>query len=80
MDNWNANLSFDDGDSIYGLCLPWGQMSFWGATVITGLFGAIPFIGDALQTLLLGGPAVDNATLNRFFSLHYLFLFLSQDW
>ena len=50
--------------------------SFWGATVITGLFGAIPFIGDALQTLLLGGPAVDNATLNRFFSLHYLFPFL----
>ncbi|NIZ09687.1 cytochrome b [Pseudooceanicola sp. HF7] len=59
-----------------GYVLPWGQMSFWGATVITGLFGAIPFIGEALQTWLLGGPAVDNATLNRFFSLHYLLPFV----
>ena len=59
-----------------GYVLPWGQMSFWGATVITGLFGAIPFIGDAIQTWLLGGPAVDNATLNRFFSLHYLLPFV----
>jgi ubiquinol-cytochrome c reductase cytochrome b subunit len=59
-----------------GYVLPWGQMSFWGATVITGLFGAIPFVGEALQTWLLGGPAVDNATLNRFFSLHYLLPFV----
>ena len=59
-----------------GYVLPWGQMSFWGATVITGLFGAIPFIGDALQTWLLGGPAVDQAALNRFFSLHYLLPFI----
>lgn len=59
-----------------GYVLPWGQMSFWGATVITGLFGAIPFIGEPLQTWLLGGPAVDNATLNRFFSLHYLLPFV----
>jgi ubiquinol-cytochrome c reductase cytochrome b subunit len=59
-----------------GYVLPWGQMSFWGATVITGLFGAIPGIGDVLQTWLLGGPAVDNATLNRFFSLHYLLPFV----
>ena len=59
-----------------GYVLPWGQMSFWGATVITGLFGAIPFIGPDLQTWLLGGPAVDNATLNRFFSLHYLLPFV----
>ncbi len=59
-----------------GYVLPWGQMSFWGATVITGLFGAIPGIGESLQTLLLGGPAVDNATLNRFFSLHYLMPFV----
>jgi len=59
-----------------GYVLPWGQMSFWGATVITGLFGAIPFIGEALQTWLLGGPAVDNATLTRFFSLHYLLPFV----
>ena len=59
-----------------GYVLPWGQMSFWGATVITGLFGAIPGIGEPLQTWLLGGPAVDNATLNRFFSLHYLLPFV----
>lgn len=59
-----------------GYVLPWGQMSFWGATVITGLFGAIPGIGEILQTWLLGGPAVDNATLNRFFSLHYLLPFV----
>jgi ubiquinol-cytochrome c reductase cytochrome b subunit len=59
-----------------GYVLPWGQMSFWGATVITGLFGAIPFIGESIQTWLLGGPAVDNASLNRFFSLHYLLPFV----
>ena len=59
-----------------GYVLPWGQMSFWGATVITGLFGAIPGIGESLQTLLLGGPAVDNAPLNRVFSLHYLLPFV----
>ena len=64
------------GTAFMGYVLPWGQMSFWGATVITGLFGAIPFIGGALQQWLLGGPAVDNATLNRFFSLHYLMPFL----
>ena len=62
--------------AFMGYILPWGQMSFWGATVITGLFGAIPGIGEPLQTLLLGGPAVDNATLNRFFSLHYLLPFI----
>jgi len=59
-----------------GYVLPWGQMSFWGATVITGLFGAIPGVGSILQEWLLGGPAVDNATLNRFFSLHYLLPFV----
>lgn len=59
-----------------GYVLPWGQMSFWGATVITGFFGAIPGIGEVLQTWLLGGPAVDNPTLNRFFSLHYLLPFV----
>jgi ubiquinol-cytochrome c reductase cytochrome b subunit len=64
------------GTAFMGYVLPWGQMSFWGATVITGLFGAIPFIGEPIQTWLLGGPAVDNATLNRFFSLHYLMPFL----
>ncbi|WP_116132770.1 cytochrome b N-terminal domain-containing protein [Tropicimonas sp. IMCC34043] len=64
------------GTAFMGYVLPWGQMSFWGATVITGLFGAIPFIGDSLQTWLLGGPAVGNPTLNRFFSLHYLLPFV----
>ena len=59
-----------------GYVLPWGQMSFWGATVITGLFGAIPGIGEPIQQWLLGGPAVGNATLNRFFSLHYLLPFV----
>ncbi|MEL6212689.1 MAG: cytochrome b N-terminal domain-containing protein, partial [Pseudomonadota bacterium] len=63
------------GTAFMGYVLPWGQMSFWGATVITGLFGAIPYVGEPIQTLLLGGPAVDNATLNRFFSLHYLLPF-----
>jgi len=64
------------GTAFMGYVLPWGQMSFWGATVITGLFGAIPFIGDAIQTWLLGGPSVDNATLNRFLSLHFLLPFV----
>ncbi len=62
--------------AFMGYVLPWGQMSFWGATVITGLFGAIPGIGEPLQTWLLGGPAVENPTLNRFFSLHYLLPFV----
>ncbi|MEM9430342.1 MAG: cytochrome b N-terminal domain-containing protein [Pseudomonadota bacterium] len=62
--------------AFMGYVLPWGQMSFWGATVITGLFGAIPGVGPTLQTWLLGGPAVDNDTLTRFFSLHYLMPFL----
>ncbi len=59
-----------------GYVLPWGQMSFWGATVITGLFGAIPGVGESIQTWLLGGPSVSLATLNRFFSLHYLLPFV----
>ncbi len=62
--------------AFMGYVLPWGQMSFWGATVITGLFGAIPGIGPIIQEWLLGGPAVDNATLQRFFSLHYLLPFV----
>lgn len=62
--------------AFMGYVLPWGQMSFWGATVITGLFGAIPGIGEPLQTWLLGGPSVENPTLNRFFSLHYLLPFV----
>lgn len=59
-----------------GYVLPWGQMSFWGAKVITGLFEAIPLVGKPLQELILGGFAPDNAALNRFFSLHYLLPFV----
>ena len=59
-----------------GYVLPWGQMSFWGATVITGFFSAIPLVGEWIQQLLLGGFAVDNPTLNRFFALHYLLPFM----
>lgn len=62
--------------AFMGYVLPWGQMSFWGATVITGFFSAIPIIGEGIQQWLLGGFAVDNATLNRFFSLHYLLPFM----
>ena len=62
--------------SFLGYVLPWGQMSFWGATVITSLFSAIPVIGDWIVTLLWGGFSVDNPTLNRFFSLHYLMPFV----
>ena len=62
--------------AFMGYVLPWGQMSFWGATVITNLFSAIPFVGTAVVEWLWGGFAVDNALLNRFFALHYLFPFL----
>jgi ubiquinol-cytochrome c reductase cytochrome b subunit len=62
--------------AFMGYVLPWGQMSFWGATVITGFFTAIPLVGDWIQQLLLGGFAVDNPTLNRFFALHYLLPFM----
>lgn len=62
--------------AFMGYVLPWGQMSFWGAKVITGLFSAIPLVGPTIQEWLLGGFAPDNATLNRFFSLHYLLPFV----
>ena len=62
--------------AFMGYVLPWGQMSFWGAKVIPGLFSATPLIGEPLQTWLLGGFAPDNAALNRFFSLHYLLPFV----
>jgi ubiquinol-cytochrome c reductase cytochrome b subunit len=62
--------------AFMGYVLPWGQMSFWGATVITNLFSAIPFVGGAIVEWLWGGFSVDNATLNRFFSLHFLVPFL----
>lgn len=59
-----------------GYVLPWGQMSFWGATVITNLFSAFPVVGEHIVYWLWGGFSVDNATLNRFFSLHYLLPFI----
>ena len=62
--------------AFMGYVLPWGQMSFWGATVITNLFSAIPLVGDSIVTLLWGGFSVDNPTLNRFFALHYLLPFV----
>ncbi|MGP1396338.1 MAG: cytochrome b [Inquilinaceae bacterium] len=62
--------------AFMGYVLPWGQMSFWGATVITNLFSAIPVFGESIVTWLWGGFSVDNATLNRFFSLHYLLPFV----
>jgi quinol-cytochrome oxidoreductase complex cytochrome b subunit len=62
--------------AFMGYVLPWGQMSFWGATVITNLFSALPVVGESLVTLLWGGFSVDNPTLNRFFALHYLLPFV----
>jgi ubiquinol-cytochrome c reductase cytochrome b subunit len=62
--------------AFMGYVLPWGQMSFWGATVITNLFSAIPVIGKTVVEWLWGGFSVNNATLNRFLSLHYLMPFL----
>ncbi len=62
--------------AFMGYVLPWGQMSFWAATVITNLFTAVPFIGDSITNWLWGGFAVDSPTLTRFYALHYLFPFL----
>jgi ubiquinol-cytochrome c reductase cytochrome b/c1 subunit len=62
--------------AFMGYVLPWGQMSFWGATVITNLFSAFPLVGETIVTWLWGGFAVDNPTLQRFFSLHYLLPFM----
>ena len=62
--------------AFFGYVLPWGQMSFWAAAVITNIFAAIPVIGDPVLQLLRGGFSVDNPTLNRFFSLHYLLPFV----
>jgi ubiquinol-cytochrome c reductase cytochrome b/c1 subunit len=62
--------------AFMGYVLPWGQMSFWGATVITNLFSAIPVVGDSIVTWLWGGFAVENPTLNRFYALHYLLPFV----
>ncbi len=62
--------------AFLGYVLPWGQMSFWGATVITNFFSAIPIVGPPVKEWLMGGFAIDNPTLNRFFSLHYLMPFV----
>jgi ubiquinol-cytochrome c reductase cytochrome b/c1 subunit len=62
--------------AFMGYVLPWGQMSYWGATVITNLFSVIPWIGPKIVTLLWGGFSVDQPTLNRFFALHYLLPFV----
>ena len=62
--------------AFLGYTLPWGQMSFWGATVITNFFSAIPLVGDKVVTWLWGGYSVTGATLNRFYSLHYLLPFV----
>lgn len=64
------------GTAFLGYVLPWGQISFWGATVITNLLSAIPYLGTAIVQWLWGGFAVDNATLTRFFTLHFLFPFV----
>nr|YP_009927081.1 cytochrome b [Trachypenaeus curvirostris]ART64904.1 cytochrome b [Trachypenaeus curvirostris] len=64
------------GTAFLGYVLPWGQMSFWGATVITNLASAIPYIGTELVQWIWGGFAVDNATLTRFFTFHFLFPFI----
>jgi len=62
--------------AFLGYTLPWGQMSFWGATVITNLLGALPLVGESIKNWLMGGFAIDQPTLSRFFSLHYLLPFV----
>ena len=62
--------------AFVGYVLPWGQMSFWGATVITSLASALPVVGQSLVSWLWGGLSVENATLNRVLSLHYLLPFI----
>nr|BAO85015.1 cytochrome b [Rhodeus sinensis] len=62
--------------AFVGYVLPWGQMSFWGATVITNLLSAVPYMGDALVQWIWGGFSVDNATLTRFFAFHFLLPFV----
>nr|ALS46286.1 cytochrome b [Glycera fallax] len=79
VETWNIGviiLILVMATAFMGYVLPWGQMSFWGATVITNLFSAIPYIGKTLVEWLWGGFAVDNATLNRFFALHFLLPFI----
>ena len=63
--------------AFIGYVLPWGQISFWGATVITNLFSAFPYVGPRLVTWLWGGFAVENATLTRFFTFHFVVPFIT---
>nr|BAJ54583.1 cytochrome b [Pollimyrus adspersus] len=79
METWNVGvilLLLVMMTAFVGYVLPWGQMSFWGATVITNLLSAVPYIGDALVQWIWGGFSVDNATLTRFFAFHFLFPFV----
>nr|AAR06167.1 cytochrome b [Loxodonta cyclotis]AFX94082.1 cytochrome b [Loxodonta africana]AFX94091.1 cytochrome b [Loxodonta africana]AFX94103.1 cytochrome b [Loxodonta africana]AFX94394.1 cytochrome b [Loxodonta cyclotis] len=77
-ETWNTGimlLLITMATAFMGYVLPWGQMSFWGATVITNLFSAIPYIGTSLVEWIWGGFSVDKATLNRFFALHFILPF-----
>nr|BBG74512.1 cytochrome b [Benthalbella linguidens] len=79
METWNIGvvlLLLVMMTAFVGYVLPWGQMSFWGATVITNLLSAVPYVGNALVQWIWGGFSVDNATLNRFFAFHFLFPFV----
>nr|QCF45683.1 cytochrome b [Pomacea maculata] len=79
MHTWNIGvilLFLTMGTAFLGYVLPWGQMSFWGATVITNLLSAIPYMGKSLVEWVWGGFAVDNATLTRFFAFHFLLPFM----
>lgn len=79
-ETWNIGiilLFLTIATAFMGYVLPWGQIRFWGATVITNLFSAIPYVGKALVEWLWGGFAIDNATLNRFFSIHFILPFIS---
>nr|WCL18769.1 cytochrome b [Raymondia sp. A GC-2023a] len=79
MNTWNVGviiLFLVMGTAFMGYVLPWGQMSFWGATVITNLLSAIPYLGNMLVQWIWGGFAVDNATLTRFFTFHFILPFI----
>ena len=79
LETWNIGVILfilTMATAFLGYVLPWGQIRFWGATVITNLFSAIPYVGTILVEWIWGGFAVDNATLNRFFALHFLLPFV----
>ena len=79
METWNIGVILfvlTMATAFIGYVLPWGQIRFWGATVITNLFSAIPYIGKTLVEWIWGGFAVDNATLNRFFAIHFVLPFV----